>query len=99
MHTQIPLLYKCILPNTVVTFVGLIYIPTCRVPCAIVNYNGINFIINPWELVKLFEVSSFEELEDVYKHTKVLYKGFTTSEKMIKEGFYRTVVTYKFEKI
>lgn len=86
-------------PNSVVTFVGLEYVPTCPVPCAIVNYNNLNYAVNTWELVKLFEVGSFEELEATYKHTKVLYKGFTTNERTFRDGSHRMITTLKFEKI
>lgn len=86
-------------PNSVVTFIGLKYVPTCQVPCAVVNHNGIDYCVSPWELVKLFEVGSFEELEDVHKHTKILYKGFTTNERIFKDGSHHTITTYKFEKL
>lgn len=85
-------------PNSVVTFVGLNYVPNCSIPAAVVNHKGINYFVNPMELVKLFEVGSFGELES-YKNTKVLYKGFTTNERIFKDGSHHIITTYKFDKI
>ena len=85
--------------NTVVTFVGLFYALNYPSPIAILQHNGINYLVNPLGLIKLFKVSCFEELEDVYKHTKVLYKGFDTKDFVNKEGIHQTIKILKFDKI
>lgn len=48
-------------------------------------------------LINLFDVSCFEELEDV--HTKVLYKGFDTKDFVDKKGIHQTIKILKFDKI
>lgn len=85
--------------NTVVTFVGLFYALNYPSPIAILQHNGINYLVNPLGLIKLFKVSCFEELEDVYKHTKVLYKGFDTKDFVNKKGIHQTIKILKFDKI
>lgn len=86
-------------PNTVVTFVGLCYPFNYPTPLAILQYNSINYLVNPLGLIKLFKVSCLEELEDVYKHTKVLYKGFDTKDFVDKKGIHQTIQILKFDKI
>ena len=86
-------------PNTVVTFVGLFYPLNYPTPLAILQHNDINYLVNPLGLIKLFKVSCFEELEDVYKHTKVLYKGFDTKDFVDKKGIHQTIKILKFDKI
>ena len=83
--------------NTVVTFVGLFYFRAF--PAALLQYNNTNYLVNPLGLIKLFKVSCFEELEDVYKHTKVLYKGFDTKDFVNKKGIHQTIKILKFDKI
>lgn len=83
-------------PNTVVTFVGLCYPFNYLTPLAILQHNGINYLVNPLGLIKLFRVSCLEELEDVYKHTKVLYKGFDTKDF---GDIHYTIKILKFDKI
>ena len=85
--------------NTVVTFVGLFYALNYPSPIAILQHNGINYLVNPLGLIKLFKVSCYEELEDVYKHTKVLYKGFDTKDFVNKKGIHQTIKILKFDKI
>lgn len=85
--------------DTIVTFVGLVYSHILSSPAAILQHNKINYLVNPIGLIKLFKVSCFEELEDVYKHTKVLYKGLDTKEFVDKKGTYRTIKILKFDKI
>lgn len=85
--------------NTVVTFVGLFYSRAFPFPAAILQFDGVNYLVNPLGLVKLYKVEYFEELEDVYKHTKVLYKGFTTKSFVDKKGIHRTITTLVFDKI
>lgn len=83
--------------NTVVTFVGLFY--SRAFPAALLQYNNTNYLVNPMGLINLFEVSCFEELEDVYKHTKILYKGFDTKNFVNKKGVHQTIKILKFDKI
>ena len=85
--------------NTVVTFVGLFYSRAFPFPAALLQYNNTNYLVNPLGLIKLFKVSCFEELEDVYKHTKVLYKGFDTKDFVNKKGIHQTIKILKFDKI
>ena len=85
--------------DTIVTFVGLVYSRAFSFPAAIVQYNNVDYLVNPIGLIKLFKVSCFEELEDVYKHTKVLYKGLDTKEIVDKKGIHRTITILKFDKI
>ena len=85
--------------NTVVTFVGLFYALNYPSPIAILEHNGINYLVNPLGLIKLFKVGCLEELEDVYKHTKVLYKGFDTKDFVNKKGIHQTIKILKFDKI
>ena len=85
--------------NTVVTFVGLFYALNYPSPIAILQHNGINYLVNPLGLIKLFKVSCLEELEDVYKHTKVLYKGFDTKDFVNEKGIHQTIKILKFDKI
>ena len=85
--------------NTVVTFVGLFYSRAFPFPAALLQYNNTNYLVNPLGLIKLFKVSCFEELEDVYKHTKVLYKGFDTKDFVDKKGIHQTIKILKFDKI
>ena len=85
--------------NTVVTFVGLFYSRAFPFPAALLQYNNTNYLVNPMGLINLFEVSCFEELEDVYKHTKVLYKGFDTKDFVNKKGIHQTIKILKFDKI
>ena len=84
--------------NTVVTFVGLCYPFNYPTPLAILQYNGINYLVNPLGLIKLFKVSCLEELEGVYKHTKVLYKGFDTKD-FVDKNVHCTIKILKFDKI
>lgn len=58
-----------------------------------------NYLVNPMGLINLFEVSCFEELEDVYKHTKILYNGFDTKNFVNKKGIHQTIKILKFDKI
>ena len=83
--------------NTVVTFVGLFY--SHAFPAALLQYNNTNYLVNPMGLINLFEVSCFEELEDVYKHTKILYNGFDTKNFVNKKGIHQTIKILKFDKI
>lgn len=85
--------------NTIVTFVGLVYSHTFPFPAAILQFNNKNYLVNPLGLVKLYKVDYFEELEDVYGHTQVLYKGFTTKSFVDKKGVQRTITTLVFDKI
>lgn len=85
--------------NTVVTFVGLFYSRAFPFPAALLQYNNTNYLVNPMGLINLFEVSCFEELEDVYKHTKVLYKGFDTKDFVNRKGIHQTIKILKFDKI
>lgn len=85
--------------NTVVTFVGLFYSRAFPFPAALLQHNNINYLVNPMGLINLFEVSCFEELEDVYKHTKVLYKGFDTKDFVNRKGIHQTIKILKFDKI
>ena len=85
--------------NTVVTFVGLFYSRAFPFPAALLQYNNTNYLVNPMGLINLFGVSCFEELEDVYKHTKVLYKGFDTKDFINKKGIHQTIKILKFDKI
>ena len=85
--------------NTVVTFVGLFYSRAFPFPAALLQYNNIDYLVNPMGLINLFDVSCFEELEDVYKHTKVLYKGFDIKDFVDKKGIHRTIMNLKFDKI
>ena len=85
--------------NTVVTFVGLVYSRAFPFPAAILQFGDTNYLVNPLGLVKLYKVDYFEELEDVYKHTKVLYKGFTTKSFVDKKGIHRTITNLVFDKI
>ena len=85
--------------DTIVTFVGLVYSRAFPFPAALVQYNNVDYLINPMGLINLFDISCFEELEDVYKHTKVLYKGFETKEFVDKKGVHRTITNLKFNKI
>ena len=84
--------------NTVVTFVGLCYPFNYPTPLTILQHNGINYLVNPLGLIKLFKVSCFEELEDVYKHTKVLYNGFDTKD-FVDKNIHYTIKILKFDKI
>lgn len=85
--------------NTIVTFVGLVYSRAFPFPAALLQYNNTNYLVNPLGLIKLFKVSCFEELEDVYKHTKVLYKSFNTKDFVNKKGIHQTIKILKFDKI
>ena len=85
--------------NTVVTFVGLFYSRAFPFPAAILQHNDINYLVNPVGLINLFKVSCFEELEDIFKHTKVLYKGFDTKDFVDKKGIHQTIKILKFDKI
>ena len=85
--------------NTVVTFVGLFYSLNYPTPLAVLQHNGVNYLVNTLGLIKLFKVSCLEELEDVYKHTKVLYKGFDTKDFVNKKGIHQTIKILKFDKI
>ena len=85
--------------NTVVTFVGLFYSRAFPFPAALLQYNNTNYLVNPMGLINLFDVSCFEELEDVYKHTQILYKGFDTKDFVDKKGIHRTIKILKFDKI
>lgn len=85
--------------NTVVTFVGLFYALNYPSPIAMLQHKGINYLVNPLGLIKLFKVSCFGELEDVYKHTKVLYKGFDTKDFVNEKGIHQTIKILKFDKI
>ena len=84
--------------NTVVTFVGLFYSCAFPFPAALLQYNNTNYLVNPLGLIKLFKVSCFEELEDVYKHTKVLYKGFDTKD-FVDKNIHHIIKILKFDKI
>lgn len=84
--------------NIVVTFVGLFYSLNYPTPLAILQHNGINYLVNPLGLIKLFEVSCLEELEDVYKNTKVLYKSFDIKD-FVNENIHHIVKILKFDKI
>lgn len=84
--------------NTIVTFVSLFYPLNYPTPLAILQHNSINYLVNPLGLIKLFKVSCLEELEDVYKHTKVLYKGFDTKD-FVNENIHHTIKILKFDKI
>lgn len=90
---------EAVQPNTVVTFVGLFYSRAFPFPAAILQHNDINYLVNPVGLINLFKVGCFEELEDIYKHTKVLYKGFDTKDFVDKKGIHRTIKILKFDKI
>lgn len=96
---RVDVFVEVVSPNTVVTFVGLFFALNYPAPLAIIQHNDINYLINPMGLINLFKVSCFEELEDVYKHTKVLYKGFETKEFVDKKGIHRTITILKFDKI
>lgn len=89
---------EAVQPNTIVTFVGLFYPLNYPTPLAILQHNSINYLVNPLGLIKLFKVSCLEELEDVYKHTKVLYKGFDTKD-FVNENIHHTIKILKFDKI
>lgn len=90
---------EAVQPNTVVTFVGLFYSRAFPFTAAILQHNDINYLVNPLGLIKLFKVDCLEELEDVYKHTKVLYKGFDTKDFVNKKGIHQTIKILKFDKI
>lgn len=90
---------EAVQPNTVVTFVGLFYSRAFPFAAAILQHNDINYLVNPLGLIKLFKVGCLEELEDVYKHTKVLYKGFDTKDFVNKKGIHQTIKILKFDKI
>lgn len=85
--------------NTVVTFVGLFYSRAFPFPAAMLQFGDTNYLVNLLGLVKLYKVDYFEELEDVYKHTKVLYKGFATKSFIDKKGIHRTITNLVFDKI
>ena len=85
--------------NTIVTFVGLFYSRAFPFPAALLQYNNTDYLVNPMGLINLFEVSCFEELEDVHKHTEVLYKGFDTKDFVDKKGIHQTIKILKFDKI